>query len=85
MKRSAVQSETPQVAPIPVGNNNRQLAPAPANQIVVQMPDSAQLMSLVNQVLANPDAVVQQAVSLIDDQHDAVTIRERIVVYLEED
>lgn len=54
-------------------------------QVIVQLPASAQLLGMVNQILANPDAVVQQAVSLIDESHNSVTIRERIVVHIEED
>ena len=83
MRRSAVNS-SPEVI-LANGQQGGQLAPAAPQQVIVQLPPSAQLMSMVNQVLANPDAVVQHAVSMIDEQHNSVTIRERIVVYIEED
>jgi hypothetical protein len=83
MKRSTLNGR-PQVVSVAPPHGGA-LAPVSANPIIVQMPASAQLMTLVNQVLASPDAVIQHAVSLIDEQHNSVTIRERIVVYIEED
>lgn len=83
MKRSAMNGQPQIISGADPGMG--QLAPAAPQQIVVQLPPSAQLLSMVNQVLANPDAVVQHAVSMIDETHNSVSIRERIVVYIEED
>ncbi|WP_145221414.1 hypothetical protein [Gimesia alba] len=85
MKRSSMNSHPQVIGGTPAGPGTGQLAPAAPQQVIVQLPPSAQLLSLVNQVLANPDAVVQQAVSMIDETHNSVSIRERIVVYIEED
>lgn len=85
MKRSAMNSHPQVIGGVPPGHGTGQLAPTAPQQVIVQLPPSAQLLSLVNQVLANPDAVVQQAVSMIDETHNSVSIRERIVVYIEED
>ena len=83
MRRSDLQATPQQIVQVPSAQN--QLAQVPGQQVIVQLPDSAQLMTLVNHVLANPDGVVQQAVALIDENHNSVCIRERVIVFIEED
>ena len=61
-----------------------QLTVGTPQSVIVQVPAVAQALSILPHVLANPNAVVQQAISLIDENCDSVTIRERVIIYLEE-
>ena len=67
-----------------VAKNGGELTPIGQPQMIVQMPASSQVMGIIGQVLANPESVVSHAVSLIDDQHNSVTVREKIIIYLED-
>jgi len=62
-----------------------ELIPRDQQQVMLNVPASMQVMSIVDKLLADPNVVLEQAVSLIDEDHNSVRFRERVVIYLEED